>query len=167
MQVFVPELLKQGQPSGDTAAPVHSIVEITASVAGVQFGGVGPYGTSKQASLGIAEALYNELKITPGGEAVHVSVLCPGVVQTGLLSTSTELTQQRSDLTAPIDGMKGDGSKASQKSGDFFKAMWSQGLTADYCGAYSYSRTRYNTLRDHYAVTKACLSWSLAHLIRF
>lgn len=42
LQVFVPELLKQGQWSGDaTTAQIHSIVEITASVAGVRFGAVG------------------------------------------------------------------------------------------------------------------------------
>ena len=135
IQVFVPELLKQGQGTGGAATPIHSIVEITASVAGCRFGAVGPYGTSKQASLGIAEALYSELKVNAGGGAVHVSVLCPGVVQTGLLSTSSELTQQRSDLSAPIEGMIGDGSKASKQSVDTFGSMWDQGLTASYCGA--------------------------------
>eukprot|EP00729_Bicosta_minor_P011571 gene11571-30232_t len=133
VQVFVPELLKQGQWSGDaTTAQIHSIVEITASVAGVRFG---PYGSSKQAAVGIAESLHGELKLTPGGDAVHVSVLCPGVVQTGLLTTSSELTKKRNDLSAPIDGMKGDGTKSSENSVNTFGALWSKGLTADYCAA--------------------------------
>jgi len=93
----------------------------------------GPYGSSKQAAVGIAESLHGELKLTPGGDAVHVSVLCPGVVQTGLLTTSSELTKKRNDLSAPIDGMKGDGTKSSENSVNTFGALWSKGLTAGTC----------------------------------
>lgn len=129
LQVFVPVLLQQGAQSSTTAGPIESIVEITASVAGARFGAVGPYGTSKMAALGVAEALYGELKLDRGGAAVHLGVLCPGVVQTGLLDTSSELTRVRTDV-APIEGMKGDGSSASDKSVKTFGSLWSQGLTA-------------------------------------
>ena len=47
LRAFVPVMARQRE---------HSVVEITASAAGVQFGGAGPYGTSK-VSLAAATSL--------------------------------------------------------------------------------------------------------------
>ena len=92
LQVFVPVMVAQ---------PCRSVVEITASVAGCSFGANGPYGTSKQAALGIAEAVVAELKLTRGGEKLAVVALCPALVTTNLLSSSREVTR--------IDDARGQG----------------------------------------------------------
>jgi NAD(P)-dependent dehydrogenase (short-subunit alcohol dehydrogenase family) len=67
LRAFVPVLLEQ---------EVAAAVEVTASVAGVTRGGVGPYGTSKLAALGIAEGLSGEL-VAAGAAQVSMVSLCP------------------------------------------------------------------------------------------
>jgi NAD(P)-dependent dehydrogenase (short-subunit alcohol dehydrogenase family) len=100
LRVFVPVMLKQ---------PEQSVVEVTASAAGVSFGSVGPYGTSKQAALGVAEALHRELETVEGAlDKVHVVALCPAIVTTGLLETSTEMTKSRDDIGFN-EGMQANG----------------------------------------------------------
>jgi NAD(P)-dependent dehydrogenase (short-subunit alcohol dehydrogenase family) len=72
-RVFLPIMLKQDEPG--------HIVN-TASLAGVMGGG-GIYGVTKQGVVALTESLYQELLLT--GSKVHVSVLCPGWVNTKIL----------------------------------------------------------------------------------
>ena len=55
LQTFVAHMAKS------TSKDKPCIVEITGSSAGIMFGSVGPYGTSKQAAVGLAEELYKEI----------------------------------------------------------------------------------------------------------
>ena len=77
-RVLVPHLLSQ---------PRRSAISITASLAGLINGSVGPYRTSKLASAGIAEALDSEIGAAEQAGApgtVSVVALCPGIVKTSL-----------------------------------------------------------------------------------
>ena len=124
LKTFVPVMLQQ---------PEQAIVQVTASAAGVSFGGAGPYGTSKLAALGIAEALRRELESEEGAlEKLHIVALCPAIVTTGLLDTSTEMTKSRSDVGF-LDGMSAnDGSAESARSVHQFRNVWEMGMTPDY-----------------------------------
>ena len=82
LRTFAPQLIAQKEPSA---------IEVTASMAGVSRGGAGAYGTSKLAVLGIAEALSAELRTAGAAGKVHVVSLCPGVVVTSLLESSSEV----------------------------------------------------------------------------
>jgi NAD(P)-dependent dehydrogenase (short-subunit alcohol dehydrogenase family) len=74
---FVPRMLRQGRPA-------H--VVNTASMAGlVPVGEMAPYATSKHAVVGLSESLNAEL--APRG--IHVSAICPGVVDTGIVAASS------------------------------------------------------------------------------
>jgi len=71
LSAFVPDLVRQ--KSGH--------VVITGSVAGlVPTPSLGPYSAVKHALTGLAEVLRTELD----GTGVHISLICPGVVQTGI-----------------------------------------------------------------------------------
>jgi NAD(P)-dependent dehydrogenase (short-subunit alcohol dehydrogenase family) len=73
---FVPRMLAQGRPG--------HIVN-TASLAGlVPVAEMGPYCTSKHAVVGLSETLNAEL--APRG--IHVSAVCPGFINTGIIATS-------------------------------------------------------------------------------
>jgi NAD(P)-dependent dehydrogenase (short-subunit alcohol dehydrogenase family) len=77
ISAFVPRLVGQGRPA--------SIVN-TASMAGlVPMAGMVPYATSKAAVVGMTEALDAELR--PHG--IRVSALCPGVIDTDIVRTTT------------------------------------------------------------------------------
>ena len=77
MHSFVPRLLAQGRPA--------HIVN-TASMAGlVASAGLVPYCTSKFAVVGLSEAL--DLEIGPRG--IRVTALCPGVIDTDIVRTTT------------------------------------------------------------------------------
>lgn len=72
---FVPRMLAGGEPG-------H--VVITGSMSGLTVvPGNGAYQMSKHAAVGLAETLYHELRDEPIG----VSVLCPGFVASGILSS--------------------------------------------------------------------------------
>ncbi|MBI3994199.1 MAG: SDR family NAD(P)-dependent oxidoreductase [Candidatus Lambdaproteobacteria bacterium] len=72
VQAFVPRMLQGGQPG-------H--VVNTASMAGmVPPENQGAYSATKYAVVGLTETLARELRKTP----INVSVLCPGVVDTGI-----------------------------------------------------------------------------------
>jgi len=71
IRAFVPVLLEQEE--------AH--VVNTASMAGVITGILGPYSVTKQAVVGLSEALYFGLRAHSAGQ-VGVSVLCPGWVNT-------------------------------------------------------------------------------------
>jgi NAD(P)-dependent dehydrogenase (short-subunit alcohol dehydrogenase family) len=79
VEAFVPRLLEQGTPG-------H--IAFTASFAGlVPNAGLGTYGVAKYGVVGLAETLARELK--PNG--IGVSVLCPMVVETKLVSNSERI----------------------------------------------------------------------------
>merc|ERR1719217_683200 len=82
LRVFAPVMLQQEK---------RSCLEITASSAGVMYGGLGPYGPSKQAALGIAELLYSEIEAKGAKDKVRVCALCPALVKTDLLKTNKEV----------------------------------------------------------------------------
>jgi NAD(P)-dependent dehydrogenase (short-subunit alcohol dehydrogenase family) len=76
-QAFVPRMLKQGRSA--------HIVN-TASMAGLTpSAGMVPYATSKGGVIAMSEALDSELK--PRG--IRVTALCPGVIDTNIVATST------------------------------------------------------------------------------
>jgi NAD(P)-dependent dehydrogenase (short-subunit alcohol dehydrogenase family) len=78
-EAFVPRLLEQG-PGGHIA--------FTASFAGlVPNAGLGAYGVAKYGVVGLAETLARELK----DNGIGVSVLCPMVVETKLVSNSERI----------------------------------------------------------------------------
>jgi NAD(P)-dependent dehydrogenase (short-subunit alcohol dehydrogenase family) len=77
VRTFTPILLEQGE---------GHIVN-TASMAGLITGaGNALYGVTKHAVVALSEALWNELHAT--GANVHVSVLCPGFINTEILRSS-------------------------------------------------------------------------------
>jgi NAD(P)-dependent dehydrogenase (short-subunit alcohol dehydrogenase family) len=77
VRTFTPILLEQGE---------GHIVN-TASMAGLVSGaGNALYGVTKHAVVALSEALFNELRAT--GVPVHVSVLCPGWINTEILRSS-------------------------------------------------------------------------------
>jgi NAD(P)-dependent dehydrogenase (short-subunit alcohol dehydrogenase family) len=75
IQAFVPRMLTQGRPA--------SIVN-TASLAGlVPAALMAPYCASKYGVVGMTEALNAELS----GQGIHVSAVCPGVINTAIART--------------------------------------------------------------------------------
>jgi NAD(P)-dependent dehydrogenase (short-subunit alcohol dehydrogenase family) len=78
-EAFVPRLLEQG---------TGGHIAFTASFAGlVPNAGLGAYGVAKYGVVGLAETLARELK----DNGIGVSVLCPMVVETKLLSNSERI----------------------------------------------------------------------------
>jgi NAD(P)-dependent dehydrogenase (short-subunit alcohol dehydrogenase family) len=78
LRVFVPVMLEQGHDS--------HIVN-TASTAGlVPAPGMAAYAATKHALVSLSESLYHELG--ERGARIHVSVLCPGIVDTRILEAS-------------------------------------------------------------------------------
>jgi NAD(P)-dependent dehydrogenase (short-subunit alcohol dehydrogenase family) len=76
-QAFVPRMLKQGRKA--------HIVN-TASMAGLTpSAGMVPYATSKGGVIAMSEALDSEL----GPKGIRVTALCPGVIDTNIVATST------------------------------------------------------------------------------
>ena len=79
VEAFVPKLIEQG-------AGGH--IAFTASFAGlVPNAGLGAYGVAKYGVVGLAETLAREVK----ADGIGVSVLCPMVVETKLLSNSERI----------------------------------------------------------------------------
>ena len=119
VRVFSPVLLN---------SPVKSAIEITASMAGLIPGIVGAYGSSKLAAVGIAEALETELSIANTNNIGQVScvVLCPGIVQTSLLDSSSEnlptdaTTENRYDMF-------------SEMTQEMFEEKWNEGMAPSFC----------------------------------
>ena len=97
VHAFLPRLLAQGRPA-------H--VVNTASVAGLVPGpGLVPYSTTKAAVVGLSEGLDVEL----AGTGVRVSALCPGVIDTDIIRTSTMRGEwaQRQAHTAEVYARRG------------------------------------------------------------
>jgi NAD(P)-dependent dehydrogenase (short-subunit alcohol dehydrogenase family) len=77
MQAFVPRMLTQGRPA--------SVIN-TASMAGiVPTAKMAPYCASKFGVVGLTESLNAEL--APRG--IHVSAICPGIIDTAIVATGT------------------------------------------------------------------------------
>ncbi|MCW2608181.1 MAG: sadH 2 [Frankiales bacterium] len=77
VHAFLPRLVQQGGPCA---------VVNTASMAGLMpSAGMVPYSTTKAAVLGLSEALDREV----AGTGVRVHALCPGVIATDIIRTST------------------------------------------------------------------------------
>jgi len=77
VQAFLPRLVAQGRPSA---------VVNTASMAGLlPSAGMVPYSTTKAAVVGLSESLDREL----AGTGVRVHALCPGIIATDIVRTST------------------------------------------------------------------------------
>jgi NAD(P)-dependent dehydrogenase (short-subunit alcohol dehydrogenase family) len=77
VHAFVPRMLAQGRPA-------H--VVNTASLAGlVASPELAPYCTSKFAVVGLSESLNAEL----GPKGIHVSAICPGIIDTAIVHTAT------------------------------------------------------------------------------
>ena len=99
VRTFLPIMLKQEEAG--------HIVN-TASLAGLMRGS-GIYGVTKQAVVALTESLYNELAMA--NAKVHVSVLCPGWVNTKIIDADRNRPEElsRTVATAPqaeqIDGM--------------------------------------------------------------
>ena len=96
VEAFLPRLIEQGRGG-------H--IAFTASFAGlVPNVGLGAYGVAKYGVVGLAETLAREVK--PHG--IGVSVLCPMVVETGLVSNSErirggDLGKASSGSTLPVE----------------------------------------------------------------
>eukprot|EP00746_Dinoflagellata_sp_MGD_P018612 gnl/MRDRNA2_/MRDRNA2_143157_c0_seq1.p1 gnl/MRDRNA2_/MRDRNA2_143157_c0~~gnl/MRDRNA2_/MRDRNA2_143157_c0_seq1.p1 ORF type:complete len:295 (+),score=37.39 gnl/MRDRNA2_/MRDRNA2_143157_c0_seq1:28-885(+) len=121
LRTFVPVLMAQH---------AHAIVEITASIAGVLWGGTGPYGASKHAALSIGEALWSELNIAPGSPLDRISIvaLCPGIAKTDLLESRGQKARGKER-----DFQEGD--RASEATAAMFDNMWNSGMPAEYVAA--------------------------------
>src|SRR5215204_183257 len=91
MQAFVPRMLRQGRPA--------TIVN-TASQAGLMPAAkMAPYCASKYGVVGMSEALNAEL----AHRGIHVSALCPGVIDTSIASTAIvrgDIERMRDQVTA-------------------------------------------------------------------
>jgi NAD(P)-dependent dehydrogenase (short-subunit alcohol dehydrogenase family) len=75
VQAFIPRMLAQGRPA--------SVVN-TASMAGlVPTAKMAPYCASKFGVVGLSEALNAELS----GRGIHVSAICPGIIDTPIIAT--------------------------------------------------------------------------------
>jgi NAD(P)-dependent dehydrogenase (short-subunit alcohol dehydrogenase family) len=75
VQAFVPRMLHQGRPA--------SVIN-TASMAGiVPTAKMAPYCASKYGVVGLSEALNAELS----GRGIHVSAICPGIIDTAIVAT--------------------------------------------------------------------------------
>jgi NAD(P)-dependent dehydrogenase (short-subunit alcohol dehydrogenase family) len=121
LHTFLPRMRAHGEPS--------HIVN-TASVSGhIPVGGLSIYTASKYAVVGLTECLRAELADSPIG----VSVLCPGIVKTGLLESSDRLRPERHASTNERDKSMdaviesgsdpaelGDQVAAGIKAGDFY-----------------------------------------------
>ena len=93
IQAFVPRMLAQGRPA--------SVIN-TASLAGITPAPkLAPYAAAKWGVVGLTETLNVEL----AGRGIHFSAICPGIINTNIVATST---------------MRGDAAAKQGKMTDFF-----------------------------------------------
>jgi len=92
VETFLPRLLEQG---------TGGHIAFTASFAGlVPNAGLGAYGVAKYGVVGLAETLAREVK----SDGIGVSVLCPMVVETKLLSNSERIRGADYGLSTASEG---------------------------------------------------------------
>ncbi|OMC19921.1 SDR family NAD(P)-dependent oxidoreductase [Mycobacterium colombiense] len=91
VEAFVPKLIEQGRGG-------H--IAFTASFAGlVPNAGLGAYGVAKYGVVGLAETLAREIR----DNGIGVSVLCPMVIETGLVANSERIRGADDGLAAAPD----------------------------------------------------------------
>ncbi|OMB92715.1 SDR family NAD(P)-dependent oxidoreductase [Mycobacterium colombiense] len=97
VEAFVPKLIEQGRGG-------H--IAFTASFAGlVPNAGLGAYGVAKYGVVGLAETLAREVR----DNGIGVSVLCPMVIETGLVANSERIRGADDGLAAAPDLTSGFG----------------------------------------------------------
>src|SRR5271156_5336723 len=117
VEAFLPRLLEQG---------TGGHVAFTASFAGlVPNAGLGTYGVAKYGVVGLAETLAREVK----DDGIGVSVLCPMVVETKLISNSERIRGADNGLTSTAVVTEGPGPAPSQE--DTLSVDEGARLTAD------------------------------------
>ena len=95
VEAFLPRLLQQG---------TGGHIAFTASFAGlVPNAGLGTYGVAKYGVVGLAETLAREVK----ADGIGVSVLCPMVVETALVSNSERIRRADAGPSAIPDAASG------------------------------------------------------------
>jgi NAD(P)-dependent dehydrogenase (short-subunit alcohol dehydrogenase family) len=93
VRTFLPILINQG-------AGGHIVN--TASLAGLVTGGNTPYAVTKFGVVALSEGVYLELK--QGGYRPSISVLCPGFVNTNILSCARNRPPELADTAEPMTG---------------------------------------------------------------
>jgi NAD(P)-dependent dehydrogenase (short-subunit alcohol dehydrogenase family) len=122
---FIPIMLKQGG---------EGHIVNTASLAGLITGGTGaPYTVSKFGVVALSESLYHEL--AAAGSSIHVSVLCPGFVNTRIIESERnrperftpgrvdEVTPQRQALMEAVRNMLASGMQPDEVANMVFEAV--------------------------------------------
>jgi NAD(P)-dependent dehydrogenase (short-subunit alcohol dehydrogenase family) len=89
MQAFVPRMLEQGRPA--------SVINTASQLGLMPSAKTAPYCASKYGIVGLSEALNAELS----HRGIHVSAICPGVIDTAIVATST----MRGEFEAKHDNM--------------------------------------------------------------
>jgi len=116
------------------AQSVRSIVEVTSSAFGVVPGMRGPYGSSKLAALGVAEAVYYELKILQAVHGVDQTnigfvALCPTTVNADIIGSTLEVVGDRLHTMAPKI-LRNDGRPPEHEK---LRELISRGMHPDLC----------------------------------
>lgn len=125
IRTFVPIMLKQGG---------EGHIVNTASLAGMLTGGTGaPYTVSKFGVVALSESLYHEL--AAAGSLIHVSVLCPGFVNTRIIESERnrptrfasardeEVTPQRQAMLVAVRNMLASGMQPDEVAQMVFDAV--------------------------------------------
>jgi NAD(P)-dependent dehydrogenase (short-subunit alcohol dehydrogenase family) len=107
---FVPRLLAQGEPA--------RVVNTASMAAFAPSDTVGAYASSKQAVLGITEALRMELADTP----VRVSVVCPGAVESRITESERNRPSQYGSASGRVIPESVDTAKAAAQRIDASEA---------------------------------------------
>jgi NAD(P)-dependent dehydrogenase (short-subunit alcohol dehydrogenase family) len=77
VQAFVPRMLRQGRPA--------SVVNTASQLGLMPSANTAPYCASKYGVVGLSEALNAELS----KRGIHVSAICPGIIDTAIVANST------------------------------------------------------------------------------
>jgi NAD(P)-dependent dehydrogenase (short-subunit alcohol dehydrogenase family) len=126
VKFFLPRMIEQG---------TEGHIVNTASLAGLISGpGLAIYGVTKHAVVSLSETLFHELKLA--GSQVHVSVLCPGWVNTKIMDSSRNrpedlLNKPEEEKTLPgaeameqmVRGLLAQGTPASEIGQKVFEAV--------------------------------------------
>lgn len=100
VQAFVPRMLRQGAPA--------SVVNTASGLGLVPAARMAPYCTSKYGVVGMTEALNAEL--APQG--IHVSAICPGIIDTAITRTATMRGALGNQQGAAVDFYRRRGASA-------------------------------------------------------
>jgi len=128
LKTFVPAMCAQD---------VRGIVEVTSSGFGVVPGMRGPYGSSKLAALGVAEAMYYELKIVEAATGkvenkLTFVALCPTTVATDIINSTVEVAGPTVQSMKPQPPASLTGAMTAE---DKLKHLIAKGMPADFCAS--------------------------------